>query len=156
VKPISANMTFQVIGVAPESFTGSQLLLRSSLYIPLAMAPRLEAEVAFDPISGLRSQQNMLDDRAERILTVQGRLQPGVSASQAAETAVIAQQLTRTFPDTNLTCALVAETDVQSRLMQNPFAVTVSEKQLPARAVSRPSVVWVYSVWHWRWWVSTV
>ncbi len=106
---------FTVIGVAPESFTGSQLLIPSALYVPLAMVPRLAGG----------SQQDVLEKRGERVLTVQGRLKPGVSLARAAgEAKVIAQQLATAYPDTNRTCSLVADTDVESRLKQNPFALT--------------------------------
>ena len=110
------GLAFSVIGVMPESFTGSQLLIRSTLYVPLAMAPSLAGN----------SQRSILDERQQRGLTVQGRLRPGVSLAQAqAEVSVIAQQLASTYPDTNRTCLLVVGTDLRARLSQNPYAVTI-------------------------------
>ncbi len=107
---------FTVVGVAPESFTGSQLLISSALYVPLAAIPRL----------AIGQQQDLLENRGERGLTVQGRLKPGVSLEQAqAEVRVIAQQLATAYPKTNRNCSLVADTDVQSRLKQNPFGATM-------------------------------
>jgi macrolide transport system ATP-binding/permease protein len=106
------GIAFTVIGVAPESFTGSQILIRSALYVPLAMEPRLAGG----------SQQDMLENRGDRGMTVQGRLKPGVSVAQAAaEARVIAQQLAQAYPVTNRTCSLVVDTDLQSRLKQNPY-----------------------------------
>jgi predicted permease len=106
------GMAFTVVGVAPQSFTGSQILIRSALYVPLAMGPLLAGG----------AQQDMLEKRGDRSMTVQGRLKPGVSVSQAAaEARVIAQQLARTYPDTNRTCSLVVDTDVRSRLKQDPY-----------------------------------
>ena len=105
---------FTVIGVAPASFTGSQLLIPSALYVPLAMAPRMAGG----------SRQDVLEKRGERGLTVQGRLKPGVSLSRAAaEAGTIAQQLAAAYPDTNRSCSLLVDTDVRSRLKQNPFAL---------------------------------
>ena len=106
------NVPFTVIGVAPEPFTGSNGLVRSALFVPLAMGPRLQAD----------QQQNMLEKRDNRGMTVYGRLKPGVSVAQAAaEARVVSQQLAKAYPATNRTCSMVVDTDVQARLKQDPF-----------------------------------
>ena len=106
------NVAFTVIGVAPEPFTGSNGLVRSALFVPLAMGPRLQAD----------QQQNMLEKRDNRGMTVYGRLKPGVSVAQAAaEARVVSQQLAKAYPATNLTCSMVVDTDVQARLKQDMF-----------------------------------
>ncbi len=106
------GIAFNVIGVAPESFTGSQLLIPSALFVPLAMAPRLAGSAGPD----------ILEQRGQRGMTVQGRLKPGVSLSRAAaEATVVAQQLSAKYPDTNRICSFVVDTDVQSRLKQDPL-----------------------------------
>ncbi len=106
------NVPFTVIGVAPEPFTGSNGLVRSALFVPLAMGPRLQAD----------QQQNMLEKRDNRGMTVYGRLKPGVSVAQAkAEATVVSQQLAKAYPATNLTCSMVVDTDVQARLKQDMF-----------------------------------
>ena len=106
------NVPFTVIGVAPEPFTGSNGLVRSALFVPLAMGPRLQAD----------QQQNMLEKRDNRGMTVYGRLKPGVSVAQAAaEARVVSQQLAKAYPATNLTCSMVVDTDVQARLKQDMF-----------------------------------
>ena len=108
------GIAFNVIGVAPESFTGSQLLIPSALFVPLAMAPRLAGSAGPD----------ILEQRGQRGMTVQGRLKPGVSlARAAAEATVVAQQLSAKYPDTNRICSFVVDTDVQSRLKQNPLGL---------------------------------
>ncbi|HXB75314.1 MAG TPA: ABC transporter permease [Candidatus Acidoferrales bacterium] len=115
------GIAFRVIGVTPESFTGSQLLIRSSLYVPLAMESSLAGSLQQD-----HPRPGPLDDRAQRSLTVQGRLKSGVSVAQAkAEAGVIAQQLALAYPDTNRTCLLVVDTDLRARLIQNPYALMV-------------------------------
>jgi len=113
-KPVFLNgIEFTVIGVAPESFTGPDTgIVRTMLYVPLAMSARLSAGPT----------QNLLEDRGSRGLMVYGRLQSGVSLSQAAaEAGVIARQLAQSYPETNRTCSFVVATDIQSRLRQNTF-----------------------------------
>jgi predicted permease len=106
------NVPFTVIGVAPEPFTGSNGLVRSALFVPLAMGPRLQDDL----------QQSMLEKRDNRGMTVYGRLKPGVSVAQAAaEARVVSQQLAQAYPATNRTCSMVADTDVQARLKQDPL-----------------------------------
>ncbi len=102
--------------MAPASFTGSDELLRTALYVPLAMAPRLAA----DP------QKSTLEQRDARDLSVQGRLKRGVSlAGAAAETRVISQQLASAYPATNRTTALLAKSSLQARLDQDTFDFTL-------------------------------
>ena len=105
------NVPFTVIGVAPEPFTGSNGVIRSALFVPLAMGPRLAADL----------QQTMLQKRDNRGMTVYGRLKPDVSVAQAAaEVRVVSQQLAQAYPATNRTCSLVVDTDIQARLKRSP------------------------------------
>ncbi len=91
------GMPFTVVGVAPESFTGPNAWLRADLYVPLAMQPALAGG----------SEQSELEMRGLRVLTVMGRLKPGIRSKQAAtETRVIGQQLAQAYPKTNRTCSL--------------------------------------------------
>jgi predicted permease len=117
-KPVFLNgIEFTVVGVAPESFTGPNSgIVRSMLYVPLAMSARL----------GVGQTQNFLEDRGNRSLIVYGRLRPGVSLAQAAaEAQVIGRQLAQAYPETNRTCSFVVATDIQSRLRQNAFNSTL-------------------------------
>jgi macrolide transport system ATP-binding/permease protein len=108
------GIPFTVVGVTPASFTGSNMMLRTALYVPIAMRARLEA----DP------QQSRLERRDAREFMVQGRLQPGVTlAMAAAETRLLGQQLAQAYPATNRNTLLVAETDLQARLHQDTFDV---------------------------------
>ena len=67
--------------MAPESFTGPQPLILSSLYVPVAMIHRLAGESAPNP----------LERRADRAsgMFVHGRLRPGISLKQAAAEAAL-------------------------------------------------------------------
>jgi predicted permease len=80
-----------VIGVAPESFQGTQVSLRPELYVPLE-APGLNG--AANP--------GRLEQRDAHELRVFGRLKPGATVAQArAAVNVLAAQLARQYPDTN-------------------------------------------------------
>ena len=88
------GLPFTVVGVAPESFLGSNTLIHSAMFVPLAMGSSLAGDVP----------KLWLDQREIRPLTVRGRLKPGVTVAQAgAEAKVIGQQLATAYPDTNRT-----------------------------------------------------
>ena len=59
-----------MIGVAPERFTGIDLVMRPTMFVPLAMAPRM-------------GMKGILHDRDAGGLIVKGRLKPGVTVEQA-------------------------------------------------------------------------
>jgi predicted permease len=70
-----------IVGVAPRQFTGTQALVEPALYMPLTASP---------------------DDRSSRLLTVLGRLKPGVSFAQAQSSVdVIAARLAKQYPATD-------------------------------------------------------
>ena len=105
------NVPFTVIGVAPEPFTGSNGLIRSALFVPIAMGPRLQDDL----------QQSMLEKRDNRGMIVHGRLKPGVSLAQAAaEARVVSQQLAQAYPATNRTSSMVVDSDLRARLKKGP------------------------------------
>jgi hypothetical protein len=110
------GIAFTVVGVAPAAFSGPIPMIRSALYVPISMGPRLAGE----------RQPSVLEQRGDRQAFVHGRLKPGVSVAQAAaEARVISQQLSQAYPDTNRTCSLVLETELESRLRRNPLDVTL-------------------------------
>jgi predicted permease len=101
---------FAIIGVAPESFTGTDQYFRPALYIPLMMAQRLSG-----------NNRNLLISRDDRELSVKGRLRPGATAKQAAaEANVIASSLALAYPATNRDWAAAIRTEFQSRVDQSP------------------------------------
>lgn len=82
----------EVIGVAPESFTGMDPLIRPAFYVPLMMQPALSRSTT----------DSQVTDRRLRFLRVKGRLKPGVTVPAAsAEAAAIFASLERTNPDSN-------------------------------------------------------
>ncbi len=102
-----AGIVFTVIGVMPESFTGTDRDHPPAFYIPMMMWPR---------VSG---GQRTLDDRATWELVANGRLKPGVSPAQAqAELDTIAKNLEREHPDTNRNQRLVLRTALQMNIIR--------------------------------------
>src|SRR5579864_5069836 len=105
------GIDFTVIGVTPEDFTGVNLVIRPALYAPLAMKQRLSA-----------APKDPLEDRANRALQVKGRLKSGVSREQAqAELIAISQNLEKSYPDTNRNRKAAVQTELQSRVQQDPY-----------------------------------
>jgi len=97
-----------VIGVAPESFTGIDTILRPELFVPIAMAPRLVP-------------QRNIHDRDAGWLFVKGRLKPGVSLEQAnADVAAISATLQKLHKEINPDRRLLAESELQFRTEQGP------------------------------------
>jgi predicted permease len=104
------GIEFTIVGVAPESFTGMDLFSRPSFFVPAMMAPRLLA-------SGSASGGGVLTNRAERVFTVKGRLQPGVSVRSAdAEVSAFATVLARTYPATNRAFGAAVRTEIQTEM----------------------------------------
>jgi predicted permease len=87
------GLMFEVVGVMPESFRGSDMpvLSPTPFWIPMS------AEARIAPVSGYRQLDGT--DRDARILWVKGRLRDDVSlASAQAELSAIAARLDRTVP----------------------------------------------------------
>jgi predicted permease len=97
-----------IIGVAPEQFTGIDQFFKPSMFVPLAMSPRLDGE-------------NNLEKRDVRTLTLKGRLKPGVSVAQAAaDFTAIAARLEQLYPKSNRNNRVNVESEFQWRLRQSP------------------------------------
>jgi predicted permease len=108
------GVPFTVIGVAPEHFTGIDLVMRPTLFVPLAMAPRV----------GLN---NVLHDREAGLLYVKGRLKPGVGVEQArADIAALATGLQKLHKQASDDRLLKVETELQLRLEQGQTVVAMT------------------------------
>jgi predicted permease len=82
------NYSFTVIGVAPPEFNGTALMFTPELYVPVMMAQQIQPGAKW------------LDERAEGLLLMLGRLKPRVTAAQAkAAFDQLAEQLKREQPD---------------------------------------------------------
>ena len=107
---------FTVIGVTSQSFDSAHSLIRPSAYVPLWMHDDL---AAFDAAVG-----SILESRESHQLWVLGRLQPGVSLSQArAALEVKTAALAREYPVTNRGSSLVVIPETHARPNPNigPF-----------------------------------
>lgn len=112
-----SGIDFTIIGVAPEGFTGLDAYIRPGFYVPLAMAPSLNTSAPAD----------VLERRDARLLRVKGRLQPGVTLTQARqEVASVAATLARQFPDSNRGLDFTVQTELQSRTSQSSDTMLVA------------------------------
>ena len=108
---------FTVIGVVPASFTGLDQFERLEFFVPTMMWPQVNT----DP------EQNQLEDRNLRWMTVKGRLQPGVSLDQARnEAESIAQSLEQTYPQTNRKVQILVNTELAARIKETPPVAAIS------------------------------
>jgi len=119
------GVEFTIVGVSPESFTGlDNQDLKPSLFVPLAMSPRL-------------NQQNTLEQRDVRWLTVKGRLKPGISVALAnADIGSIAARLEQLYPRTNRDQKMEVLTEFRLRTKgAPPFAAVAAMQGLLALCV---------------------
>ena len=97
------NRQYEVIGVAPEYFTGTKFALSMDFWTPISMAEEM------------RRAPKLLEDRGSHWMNVIGRLKPGFTLDQAsAELAGIATRINEAYPNNRAsgTQALVmTETD---------------------------------------------
>jgi predicted permease len=83
-----SNRGYQVIGVAPESFTGSKFALSMDFWVPMGM------------VEELQRSKGLLSDRGSHWMNVLARLKPGVTLEQAsAEMNAIAGRLNAAYPN---------------------------------------------------------
>jgi predicted permease len=101
------GVDFTVIGVAPEEFIGLDSMFRNAFFVPIHMSPSL----AGNP------KHNILEGRDRRVLTVKGRLRPGVGIAQAqAEFTALAKGLAQAYPGTNHDRTILVRTELATRI----------------------------------------
>lgn len=82
------NNNFTIIGITPESFTGTDLGRSPEIFVPMQMYVQVGLEPGF------------ITNRGTRTFSVLGRLKPGVSEDQAhASLNMLAGQLAAAYPD---------------------------------------------------------
>jgi putative ABC transport system permease protein len=103
------GIDFEVIGVAPEGFTGIEPFVRPAFYVPIMMFSQ------FSAVPGALEMRDLRD------FTVKGRLRPGVKLAQAqAELSAIGANLAQAYPETNKNRRLMARTEFQYRNDEDP------------------------------------
>jgi predicted permease len=94
------GQSYTVAGVAPPSFTGVVPLLAPELWLPMVHAEEIDPIGISNNVPG--PGRTRLERRGMRWLFIKGRLKDGVTPAQAnANLALIGQQLTAAFPQTN-------------------------------------------------------
>jgi predicted permease len=99
-----------IIGVMPRGFSGPDQWVLPAYYIPIAMLPRVQ---------GVRP--DALTARDLRNFVAKGRLEPGVTVTQASEEVeVIGESLQQRYPDTNRNQGLATRTEFDARVEARP------------------------------------
>jgi predicted permease len=84
------NHPFKIIGIAPQTFKGTELVYTPELWVPVSMLEWAEPGSTW------------LDKRDAGNFLGVGRLKPGVSVKEAESSLnLLAQQLAKEYPDTN-------------------------------------------------------
>jgi predicted permease len=96
---------FTIIGVAPQRYHGAYYFLEPDFYLPITALGLLDPNQADD-----------LNKRGSTFLHVLGRLQPGVTATQALAAAQPTdRRLAQEFPETHKDMALLVMPELQAR-----------------------------------------
>ena len=83
--------SFSVIGVAPRTFTGVDIGIAPDVWVPMAMHGWIRP-----------GGDDWFDNRRALLLSMLGRLKPGVTITQAeAQLKTVAKNLEQTYPDVN-------------------------------------------------------
>jgi macrolide transport system ATP-binding/permease protein len=107
------GVDFTVVGVAPASFTGTDIVIRPAFYVPSMMGQRLSRAAA--------TSGNPLEDRTDRAYEIKGRLKSGRSQEAArTELAALWDALQQQYPDANRDRTIAVRSEVQERLYSQP------------------------------------
>jgi macrolide transport system ATP-binding/permease protein len=117
-RKIRVNGTdFTVVGVAPENFTGPQAFLNPDVYIPMHAYQQAVPDAS----------AHYLASRQRRSAVLLGRLNPGVSVSEAqSELRTIARGLAAQHPETNRDRTVTMLDYVRARFENDPLDVTLA------------------------------
>jgi predicted permease len=95
------GVSFEVVGVAPPSFTGMVPILSAELWIPVSASLDVEPVGMHDVVPS-PTGSNRLERRGDRWMFMRGRLKSGRTPEQAqANLAIIATRLSSEYPATN-------------------------------------------------------
>jgi predicted permease len=92
---------YNVIGIAPESFTGTLPGFAPELWVPTMMAEEVDS-MGMQDVDNSPTGDTRLEKRGTRWLFVKGRLKPGVTREQAeAQLRTIMARLEKEYPESN-------------------------------------------------------
>src|SRR5215471_2005585 len=118
-KTVKVNgQPFTIIGVAPESFPGTEPILTVNAYAPLMMKAQLH-----------QNQQDTFTQRGLESFRVMGRLAPGVGVTQAgAAMETLARDIARQYPDVfkELSFLVVPETKARPSINAPTFVPRIA------------------------------
>ncbi len=104
------GIDFNIIGVAPKTFTGVDEYVRPHFYVPLMMWQRLNA-----------LPENPLEDRTNHAFDVKGRLKPGVSREQSrGELVTLWKSLEPLHSEADRNRVVGVRTELQARVQSSP------------------------------------
>jgi predicted permease len=87
--------SYQIIGVAPERFSGTTAFFAPELWLPLGMYEALYTDF-------MNQEKRRLSDRNHHFLLLVGRLKAGLTAAAAqAQLATLADQMEKAYPTEN-------------------------------------------------------
>jgi putative ABC transport system permease protein len=105
--------SFTIVGVTPQSFTGTDLFSRPEIFVPNMMSAEITADGA-----------DILKQRTYRNYAMFGRLNPGVTVAEAqAEMNVIMSELEREHPESNKDSVVIVRTELGRRMETGLVAV---------------------------------
>ena len=102
-----SGVAFTVVGITPPSFTGTYAMSAVALevWLPLSTLPLVQTD-----------GQSVLNDRANRSLSLLGSLEAGVDLAQAqAALATVADRLARSYPQSNTGMTALVFRDLDTR-----------------------------------------
>jgi predicted permease len=103
-----SGQAFTVVGVAPESFSGFESILRVSAFVPFTLLPQIRQ-------TGPAGEQ-LFDVRDRHVLNVIGRLRSGIAVEEArAALAGKARALGVQYPETNNDVSLLVVPETLAR-----------------------------------------
>jgi len=105
--------SFTIVGVTPQSFTGTDLFFRPEIFVPNMMSAEITADGA-----------DILKQRTYRSFSMYGRLNPGVTVAEAqAEMNVIMSGLESEHPESNKDSVVIVRTELGRRMEEGLVAV---------------------------------
>ena len=129
-----SGVDYNIIGVAPETYTGTIPGIRPEYWVPTAMVENLTfngiQSNSFDEPDKTRCER-----RGTRWLFVKGRLAPGASVEEAqAQVSTVFARLTQEYPDTNedMKAAVLGRSSVRFHPMVDNILATAGAVLLAA------------------------
>ena len=129
-----SGVDYNIIGVAPETYTGTIPGIRPEYWVPTAMVENLTfngiQSNSFDEPDKTRRER-----RGTRWLFVKGRLAPGASVEEAqAQVSTVFARLTQEYPDTNedMKAAVLGRSSVRFHPMVDNILATAGAVLLAA------------------------